>query len=64
MTNRARIIHPKVARRLAPIAIVAILGTAMAACGSNGGASTGGQPNTTQPVTTARSSGGSGGAGF
>ena len=68
MTHRVPIVHLKIARRLAPIAIVAIFGVAAAACGSSGGASTGGQPNTTTPTTTAGHSGGgssgSGGAGF
>jgi hypothetical protein len=64
MTNGAQIRQLKIARRLAPIAILAILGIATAACGSSGGGSTGGQPNTTAPVTTAKHSGGSGGTAF
>jgi hypothetical protein len=68
MSNRTPKGDFKIARRLAPIAIFAIFGIAVAACGSNGGPSTGGQPNKSAPTTTTVHSGGSssgnGGAGF
>jgi hypothetical protein len=59
----------KVARRLAPVAKVAGLSLAAAACGSDSSASTDAQPNTTTPSTTAGHSGagstaGNGGASF
>jgi len=67
MQNRSHVIHGTIARRIAPLAIVAAFGLAAAACGSSsGGVSPGGQPNapTTSPTTTAPHTGGSGGAGF
>ncbi|MDE3087174.1 MAG: hypothetical protein KGJ77_10470 [Acidobacteriota bacterium] len=62
--------HSRIARKLAPIAVVALFGVAAAACNNGTGASNGGKSNT--PTTavnsgstpTTASPGGSGGAGF
>jgi uncharacterized membrane protein YgcG len=65
MINRTATAHRKIARRLAPVAIVAILGIVTAACGSSsGGSTTGGQSHTTTSGHSGGSSGGSGGSGF
>ena len=66
MKKRPLNVRHKLARRLAPIVIVAGFGIATAACGSSGGSTSGGQPNNSTPTTSGHSggSGGSGGAGF
>jgi uncharacterized membrane protein YgcG len=67
-TDHIPAIHSKITRRLAPLAIVAVLGIAAAACGSGSGASSGGPSTTTPSTTTGHSGGGStsgsGGAAF
>ena len=59
MTNRAPTSRLKIARRFAPIALVAILGVAAAACGSSSGAWNGGAANPNTSTTAGQSGGGS-----
>jgi hypothetical protein len=64
MNDRVQSMHRKLARRLAPIAIVAIFGVTAAACGSSGGGSTSGPSNTKTTSGSSGSGSGSGGSGF
>ena len=70
MNGRVLLVHSRIARRIVPVAVVALLGVAAAACNNGTGASHGGKSNTPTTATnsgstpTTASPGGNGGAGF
>ena len=55
MAKRPATVRHTLARRLAPVLIVAAFGITAAACGSSGGSTSGGGTNNTTPTTSSHS---------